>query len=141
MRITRLNIIIALMVFVLGGSSQACLLEQAITLVADWAPHSHDSAEPHKHNGTSPSHHHDDAGQTPDFCCVSVFSLFARSNDFANHHPVKYSILSNFLSNDAPTTIGSTVSHLHAIGLIQPSPFRTRDKYALSCLLHAPPHA
>jgi len=140
MQFKRTKIILSLLIFILSVSSQACLLEQAIALVVNFAPHDHHSDDAHEQEQPAPSHKHDNEGHEATFCCDNSLNMFVRGKVFNNHQTVTYSSSSLLISLD-PKAIAGSIQHFYFYDLGPPLSFRIRDMYALSCLLHAPPPA
>ena len=120
----------------LAMTSQACLLEQAIALTAKLAPHEH-QGEAQEHHQQASTHKHDNEGQESKYCCDNSLNQFVPSKGSSDFQSQDF--ITSVLSLTETTTLESS-NHTSCIrNLKQSLPFRTKDKYALSCLLHAPP--
>ena len=135
----RIKILLSLLVFILAMSSQVCLLEQAIALVVKLAPHEHHGGEAHEHHQPAPSHKHDNEGHEAKYCCDNSLNQFVTSKGYSDFQSQDF--LTSFLFLIIPTSSESSTQAFHILGARQPESFRSRDKYALTCLLHAPPLA
>ena len=139
MQFTRTKILFSLLIFILTMSSQTCLFEQAIALVVKLAPHEHHRGEAQEHHQQAPSHKHDNEGQESKYCCDNSLNQFVTSKGSSDFQSQDF--FSFFLLLLTPTTVESSAHTFNILDKRPPSTFRARDKYALSCLLHAPPFA
>ena len=138
MQKTRSKLIFFFLVFILLLSSQACLLEQGISLAMELTPQDHHSTEHNEHENGTPPHHHDDQRQEADICCNTILTLFVRSSYLPTLIQTEHFLSSSVVSKGGLETIEST-PNFHFNGLFKIIRLRTRDKYALSYLIHAPP--
>ncbi len=137
MQFPRTKILLSLLIFILAMTSQACLFEQAIALVVKLAPQEHHRGEAQEHHQQAPSHKHDNEGQESKYCCDNSLNQFVASKGSSDFQSQDF--ITSVLSLTETTTLESS-NHTSCIrNLKQSLPFRSRDKYALSCLLHAPP--
>lgn len=139
MKLFQAKILSTLFVLILTFSPNACLLEQAFAVVKEMLPCSHHYNQSGDHHSTAPSHRHDEEGSENVFCCDNTRNSYIVSKSFTQFNSLIH--LTSSLPFEACLT-ESTISIeydyiLHRYR--QPPPLRSRDKYALSCLLHAPP--
>jgi hypothetical protein len=139
MKYRRARIILALQIFVLTVSPHACLVEQAIASILHGLPHGHHD-EARAHTAPTPSHHHDAQGSEAVFCCDNNLNLYIGIKTVTDVdidtpellYPTTPDAISFEKSSYPPRFID-----LHRLRSVTSS--RARDKYALTCLLHAPP--
>lgn len=134
------------LVFLLIVTPHACLVEQAVASLAELLPHSHEQGGHHNSAApeaetAAPSHCHDEDGKEAEFCCDNEAYFYIGSDQHpdvdgisAPEQPVTLNLLE---SEYAFKTGVEYYTYLHR--LRQPVSLRGRDRYALSCLLHAPP--
>ncbi|NIR51720.1 hypothetical protein GWO43_24400 [candidate division KSB1 bacterium] len=132
---------LALLVSILPVSPNACLVEHMIARLADAIPTGHHGSEAHDPHESVPSHKHDNQGQETEFCCDNPLNLYivARIKALPQKDTCENS---NLIFDTIADLVGVENSLQHSNSLHrfrQPAPLRTRDKYALACLLHAPP--
>ena len=124
-------------VFVLAISLNACLLEQVLSACADFG-HDIESYDDTAH--AAPSHKHDSDDHENAFCCDnSQTSFVVRSS---NYHIDLFKLNKSmcYLNFDALEAVASERYSLSPlISIKYPITPRTRDRYALCSLLHAPP--
>lgn len=144
MKSSQPKIYLSLLVFVLSVTPNACLLEQAIAALAHALPHGHheDQKGAHGHDAAAPSHKHDDDGHKEEFCCdnSSNFYLFTQQYVHAEDEcttQFQSESVTSVEFQENPTYFQNSY-RLHR--LRQPIEFRGGDRYALTCLLHAPPY-
>jgi len=133
------KIFVALLVYILTMSPNACLVEQAIAAVVHSVPDSHDENESREQHASAPSHKHDEEGSENVFCCDNNLNLYL-VNKSASQVDVCYQFISfipqtAIVEKQAVPLRGEYPLHRFR----QPTTLRGRDKYALTCLLHAPP--
>ncbi len=140
MQVIRSKTSFSILVLALLVGPQACLVEQALAQITQAFPHGHDEEETHDHHSTAPSHKHDEEGHENQFCCDNDLNLYILGNssvqfdpDWLFVHPPKEAV--NF---EAILLSVSPRLNLHHVRPLTP---RGRDRYALNCLLHAPPSA
>lgn len=138
--------LLSTLVFLLIITPHACFVEQAVASLAELLPHSHEAGGHHadsdaKPEKTAPSHCHDEAGNEAEFCCDNAAYFYIGSDHHpdvkclsAPERPVALTLLE---TEDAFKARVEYYTYLHR--LRQPVSLRGRDRYALSCLLHAPP--
>ena len=139
MRFIQPKVYLALLVYILTLSPQACLVEQVISAAFYTISHGHGDEKSLEHHESAPLHKHDDAESENLFCCDNNLNLY-----LVNKTVSKVDICDQFISCIALITIveKQTVPlqdeyHLHRFRQIPT--IRGGDKYALTCLLHAPP--
>lgn len=141
MRFDQHKIRLISLVFIMGLAPQACLVEMAISAIADGVSHHAGGNEQHQH--TTPSHKHDEQGQEASYCCDNSLSSFVVSQPYAP--PLPSTFYTRFVVNQQLAVPESLLPSASLRYLSKANPpgdsFRTRDKYALSSLLHAPPPA
>jgi hypothetical protein len=114
----------------------ACLVEQVVASVAEMIPHGpHQNS--HGDKQTAPSHSHDKEGHKEDFCCDNEFYRYFGFHTKIDFHPPN-AIL--YFLKDASQVKNYFQFHGYLHHLRQPTSMRSRDKYALASLLHAPPY-
>ena len=140
MQKTRSKIIFFFLVFILLVSSQSCLLEQGITLAIGVIPQDHHGTEHDEKDNRTPAHNHSDQQQELDFCCDTILTLFGRSSYLPALIQTEHFLSPSVVSKDGLETKEST-PNFYFTDFIKVVRLRIRDKYALSCLIHAPPLA
>ena len=133
------RILLSLFVLVVSVIPNACLVEQVIATVADSFPREHHQESQH-HEEATPSHSHDEEGHEEDFCCDNELYLYIGAKTVIEFAATLQSntFLNSVTSTKQTETYIEYQTYLHR--LRQPLPSRGRDKYALTCLLHAPPY-
>ena len=124
-------------IVVLSLGFRACLLEQALAIAAEWLPHKHHSPEAEQHRTPAPAHSHDQDGKEGLYCCDNHLNQFVISKGSADLQSTSF--MSSFLFFIEETALESSAQTFDIRALKRPLTVRARDKYALSCLLHAPP--
>lgn len=139
MRLFQSKIYFTLLVIILTVSPNACLVEQAIAEIANALPGGHHEHHNHDQQDAAPSHNHDKEGSKTQFCCDNNLNFYLLSNTVSQfimlERPVPFpSQAANF---DEPT---KSIKLNYYRDYYRHTPtLRGRDKYALNCLLHAPP--
>ena len=125
----------------------ACLVEQAIAAVVNSFSYAHQQNDHHHdnesvdHHTASPSHNHDNEGHEDEFCCDNEQNFYIGSAAAKNVELFAYPA-SDVILFEVDIEEQESFLRYHSYLLhqpIQPKTSRARDKYALSCLLHAPP--
>jgi len=133
MKIFQSNVCLAFLVFILGVTPQACLVEQAVCAIIDVTAQDHHAA---------PSHKHDERGHENLFCCDNSLSSYVVNtfSDVLNlkHLQSSFAFLYVIPNSTEGIFYMSPNKGLRQLGTHMIS-IRTRDKYALTSLLHAPP--
>lgn len=133
----------ALLIGTLAISLQGCVFEigfAAVDQFLDQVHHGGAGHENHQHERQTPAHNHDKQGHKGDFCCDNAFTLLAKAR-FPQAQIVQPNVFSPPLKADEqPEPLHLTVNQSN-FALLLSSISGSRDKYALSCLLHAPPLA
>jgi hypothetical protein len=140
MQFTDIRIIFLLIAFILSLTSQACLLEQVMAQVASWTPHKYQDAETHEHEKLTPSHKHDEEEDQAEFCCDNSLNLYINNPYFISQVSSGQFFASLFTKIELKNGVYYDL-RFYFQDLRVPISFRARDKYALTCLLHAPPRA
>ncbi|MFQ5864941.1 MAG: hypothetical protein ACE5IW_06905 [bacterium] len=140
MQLTRPKIIFLLISFMLSVTPQAFLLEQVIAQVAEWPPHIYQDTETHEHEKPTPSRKHPDEEHQAEFCCDNSLNLYIGSQYFTGQVSFEQHLSPLLKAINVKTTVYSN-PRFYFQNFRLPISFRVRDKYALSCLLHAPPRA
>ncbi len=133
---------LSILVIVMTVSPNACFVEQVVAAVADTFLHEHQQDEAHGDDRPAPSHHHDDEGHESEFCCDNeknfyIGSIFDQNLDLVQNPVLYLPIIYNLEETENPFQRDFYFFHR----LREPQISRTRDKYALSCLLNAPPRS
>jgi hypothetical protein len=138
MQFTRPKIIFLLIILILFVTIQVCLLEQVMARVTSWTPHKYQDAETHEHEKPTPSQKHDEEEHQAEFCCDNSLNLYVDSPYFISQVSVEqfFSLLSTIIEPKNNVFFNSNF-YFQDVGLSVS--FRARDKYALTCLSHAPP--
>lgn len=137
MRISPFKTVSILWIFTLILGSQICLIDYPLNFVTGLTHNRHESKthEHEKHNGTN---HHSDEQNTASLCCKDFLYLYLINSGLDN-----FKLAQQFLSEDSLPfellTSGSFQSYFYFSTPTKTISPRLRDKYALSCLLHAPP--
>ena len=128
-----------LLVFLLSVSPHACIVEQSLATVTHALPAHHEGAGS-EHHSNCPSHQHDQSGNEDEFCCDNPYNTYIASKQAELNsptiQPINYPVL---LGSDELTQITSHRSKYYFLHNPDLKSARARDKYALTCLLHAPP--
>jgi len=132
----------SLLIFLLTVTLQACFVEQVVAAIAEMVSHDHHNSERHRAD-TSPSHRHDEKGHENVFCCDNSLN-----SSVVNDTSRQLSLIDQLQANSIYVCI-TAVSEAEDSYMFSSAnysqtnrysiPFRSRDKYALSSLLHAPP--
>lgn len=138
MQIEKTKILLFAFIFPLSFTSQACLLEHAFGLIVTCFQHEPHGAKADKHGHAAPSHKHDQKGHEGDFCCDNSL-CHPLAGKTASDFKLIVECVSSSLSLAGELWLDSSVPHFFVLDSRRPSWSRARDKYALSCLLHAPP--
>ena len=119
---------------------QCCSLELCLEKVSELFAHVFHATNQHGHEASAPSHSHDNEGQEGETCCDNIFTLPFETGA----SDIRIIVSKSNFPKPKPSSSGGMTSSLervpalsHCISSISGS----RDKYALSCLLHAPPIA
>ena len=134
MRFLQPKISLALFVFILSVSPHACLVEQAIATVLHAVPYVHQGGTVQSDHADVPSYNHDREGHEEKLCCDNNLDWYLGSSTLG--------VLNADTSPRllVPETTKPTEYSYHRSRLKAPtSSSRTSDRYALTCLLHAPP--
>ena len=138
MKILQPKIFVALLVYILTMSPNACLVEQAIAAIVHSVPDSHDENESQEQHESAPSHKHDEEGSENVFCCDNTLNFYLVSKTLAQIDACEQ--FSSLLPLFPEQKIQANSFYAYLLYHFRPPPgIRERDKYALSCLLHAPP--
>jgi hypothetical protein len=130
------------LVFILSVTSQACLVEQTIAAVSNSAHHEEYTHGTNKHDKPVPSHNHDNEGQESEFGCNNNLNLYILSKILTQTDALKeFDTSFSLLLTDLAGASNSFQYCCNPNQLRTPFLLRTRDRYALTCLLHAPPPA
>ncbi len=132
------RILLSLFVLVVSVIPNACLVEQVIATVADSFPREHHQESQH-HEEATPSHSHDEEGSEHEFCCDNDAYPYLVTPTFIQLDSDGQLRSSLFLVEDLEESTNSFQHDYFLHQFRKPPTTRTRDKYALSCLLHAPP--
>jgi len=134
------KIYLSLLIFFLSICPNACLVEQAVAALANLVQHEHrDHHEKHEHDKSAPSHNHDKQGHENEFCCDNNLNFYLAGKSFLFLDAFEKNISSLDVSSLTSETANSVQYIIYLHRLKQPPTLRGRDKYALTCLLHAPP--
>lgn len=147
MNIFKKELVFSSLVFVLAITPHACLVEQVIASAAELLPHSHEQGAEHDssardhHDEAVPSHCHDESGREAEFCCDNEIYFYLSSDNQFDFKPGSnsYLITTGNVVEDDQTFRERVEYYTYLRRLRQPLSIRSRDRYALSCLLHAPP--
>ncbi len=136
----KIGILLSSCVLLLSVIPNACLVEQAIAAVAEIFPHGHHRESQH-HEEANPTHSHDEEGSEHEFCCDNAIYPYLVTPTFIQLD--SYGLLSSSLFFvDELEELTNTFQHNYFLHRFRgPLTIRRGDKYALSCLLHAPPYA
>ena len=126
-------------VVVLSLGLQACLLEQVLATAAEWLPHEHQRSEAQNHELPAPAHSHDQDSHESLYCCDNSLSQFFGSKGSADFGSAYF--FSSFMVAIESAILDYSRKTFYSYNSEPPLTLRARDKYALSCLLHAPPLA
>lgn len=143
MRIRQYKILHLIFVFTIALAMQGCVLKLGFAAVSQLFAHEHPCHQGQSNghdNARPPSHCHDSEGREADFCCDNSSTLLSKApapfehdlsvhGAFPSQGNVEKSIRQIFTQIQLQTTF--LISSISG----------PRDKYALSCLLHAPPLA
>ncbi|MFQ5769992.1 MAG: hypothetical protein ACE5HX_05615 [bacterium] len=140
MKLFQPRIYFTLLVIILTVSPNACIVEQAIAKIANVVSDGHHTDDAHDQDKTTPSHKHDEDKKENQFCCDNNINFYIISKILTQlDKPAQYVSLSaetvDFDEQQSYFRYDYSRHHFR-----QPSTLRTRDKYALNCLLHAPPY-
>lgn len=129
------------LVIFLAFSLQACLLEVALAQASQLLGHGSQEHVAHEnaHGKKAPSHQHDKKGEEGKVCCDNEIALLS----LAPNQPVVTTNVLAYLPApgiDESSTEFSSIDFLSLHAFLQTGITGARDTYALSCLLHAPPH-
>ncbi len=141
MKPTHSKFLMSLLVVLLSVSFHACQVEQALASLLDsGAMAQHEEVEHHGHS-SAPSHAHDEAGREGAFCCDNPHYTYLATQVFIpfDRGPVSDAIPFPIAT---PGNLAAlfTAEPLSSFWQIPDTP-RGRDRYALTCLLHAPPES
>jgi hypothetical protein len=142
MRIRQFKILHLILVTAIALAMQACVFNIGFVAASQLFAHEHHGRHGqanHDDEKQAPSHSHDNEGHEADFCCDNSFTL-SKTPCFFNRI-AKANTPSTSLEVFEKSRVPSfTQIHPHSTFLTS-SISGPRDKYALSCLLHAPPRA
>ena len=132
----------SLLIFLLTLTLQACFVEQVVAAIAEMVSHDRHNSEQHG-SDTSPPHRHDENGHNNVFCCDNILSSSVVNNtsrqlsliDQLRTNGIYFCITAVSEAEDSHMFSSASYSQTNRYSI----PFRSRDKYALSSLLHAPP--
>lgn len=136
------KLILSAFVFVISVTPNACVVEQVLAAIAEMVPHGeHEHAADATHADTvAPSHSHDEEGHEEEFCCDNEsysYIVAHLSTYFSHFHHTRTGGLYFALEAQRAKADFPIASYVHR--LRQPTAMRSRDRYALTSLLHAPP--
>jgi len=128
--------LLLILIFPLSIGLQTCLVEPGLLALQNWLANASSHTE-HGSEHNAPTHEHDRSGNEADYCCDNVFYPALRGDIFQagvmlNPPPV---LPETGLALVAPETIRPLIPDFD----VPQNSARSRDKYALTCLLHAPP--
>lgn len=131
----------SLLIFILSVSPNACLAEQTTAAVAGFLQHAHHNDRAYPHDSPTPSHSHDKKGHEDQFCCDNELNLYVGSRKFVPQLIFHELTLSISVLIETKEPVDSNQFDTYIERLPPHLSFRARDKYAQTCLLHAPPYA
>ena len=134
------RILLSSCVLLLSVIPNACLVEQAIAAVAEIFPHGHYRESQH-HEEATPSHSHDEEGSEHEFCCDNDAYPYLVTPTFIQLDSYGQLSSSLLLVENLEESTNSFQHDFFLHRFRKPHTTRCGDKYALSCLLHAPPCA
>jgi len=120
-------------------ATSACLVEQVVASFAEMV-HYGPYQNSHGDKQTVPLHSHDEKDHGEDFCCDNPSYRYIRSHTTIDFQQVYQPNTFLYFSIDAVQDKNHFQFHSYLHRLRQPTAMRSRDKYALSSLLHAPPY-
>ncbi len=133
------RIFLSSFILIMSVIPNACLVEQVVASVAEMVsqgPHQNS----HGDKQTAPSHSHDEEGHEEDFCCDNQSYRQIRSHKRIDFQEVYQPNAFLYFSTDASQVKNYFQFHSYLHRLRHPTAMRSRDKYALTSLLHAPPY-
>lgn len=126
-------------ILIMSVTPNACLVEQVVASVAEMVAHG-PHQDSHGDKQTAPSHSHDREGHEEDFCCDNESYRQFRPRATIDFQQVYQPNAFLYFSIDASQVKNYFQFHSYLHRLRQPTAMRSRDKYALTSLLHAPPY-